>query len=225
MISFSQAIEATAEVNFSSSPIVTITMSLVPGSLAPDFLLDSVDDERVESVSLASMKGKYVVLMFYPVDFGFVTPTEFYALEPLLDKFTSLDCYLLAISTEHNSSQSKFLGAARADAGLNSMKIRLASDPAGEVSKMYGVYKEEENICFRALFIIDPEGKIVSIEKCDLPVGVSMNEQLRLLQAAMVMEGKKEGGTPADWEVGQPIFETGFKPGLGVETETFPEQN
>ena len=84
-------------------------MSLVPGSLAPDFLLDSVDDERVESVSLASMKGKYVVLMFYPVDFGFVTPTEFYALEPLLDKFASLDCYLLAISTEHNSSQSKFL--------------------------------------------------------------------------------------------------------------------
>ena len=80
---------------------------------------------------------------------------------------------------------------------------------------MYGVYKEEENICFRALFIIDPEGKIVTIEKCDLPVGVNMEEQLRLLQAVMAMEGKDEGGTPADWEVGQPIIETGFKAGLG----------
>ena len=73
------------------------------------------------------------------------------------------------------------------------------------------VYKEEENICFRALFIIDPEGKIVTIEKCDLPVGVSMEEQLRQVQAAMVMQDKDEGGTPADWEEGQPIDLTGFK--------------
>ena len=91
------------------------------------------------------------------------------------------------------------------------MKIKLASDPTGEVAKKYGVYKEEENICFRALFIIDPECKIVTIEKCDLPVGVSMEESLRQLQAAMVMQDKKEGGTPADWEDGQPIDLTGFK--------------
>ena len=84
-------------------------MSLIPGDLAPDFILDSVDDEgMVESLSLDTMKGKFVVLMFYPVDFGYVTPTEFYALEPLLEKFSSMDCCLLAISTEHINSQLKF---------------------------------------------------------------------------------------------------------------------
>ena len=188
-------------------------MALVPGDLAPDFTLESVLDLKTEPISLSSMKGKFVVLMFYPVDFGYVTPTEFYSLEPLLEKFNSIDCPLLAISTEHISSQMKFQASPRAKAGLNSMKIRLASDPTGDVAKMYGVYKVEENICFRALFIIDPEGKIVTIEKCDLPVGCSMEEQLRQVQAAMVMQDKKEGGTPADWEVGQPICETGFKPG------------
>ena len=187
-------------------------MSIIPGNLAPDFTLNSVDEEgMVESFSLNAKKGKFVVLMFYPVDFGYVTPTEFYALEPLLEKFSSLDCCLLAISTEHIASQIKCHAAPRSEAGLNSMKIKLASDPTGEVAKKYGVYKEEENICFRALFVIDPEGKIVTIEKCDLPVGVSMEESLRQVQAAMVMQDKDEGGTPADWEEGQPICLTGFK--------------
>ena len=100
------------------------------------------------------------------------------------------------------------------------MKIRLASDPVGEVSRKYGVYKVEENLCFRALFIIDPDGKIVTIEKCDFPVGCSMEEQLRQVQAAIAMEGKNMGGTPANWEVGQDICETGFnlgeEGGLGI---------
>ena len=76
-------------------------MALVPGDIAPDFSLDSLLDGKVESISLSSMKDKYVVLMFYPVDFGYVTPTEFYSLEPLLEKFSSLNCSLLTISTEH----------------------------------------------------------------------------------------------------------------------------
>ena len=100
-----------------------------------------------------------------------------------------------------------------AEAGLNFMQVRLASDPVGEVAKKYGVYKMEENISFRALFIIDPEGKIITIEKCDYPVGCSMEEQLRQVQAAIIMEGKSKGGTPADWEEGQPICLTGFRPG------------
>ena len=185
-------------------------MALVPGDLAPDFTLDSVLEGKVEHISLSSMKGKYVVLMFYPVDFGYVTPTEFYSLEPLLETFSSLNCSLLAISTEHIPSQIKFQAAPREEAGLNCMKIRLASDPVGEVSRKYGMYKLEKNISFRALFIIDPDGKIITIEKCDFPVGCSMEMQLRQVHAAMAMEGKEKGGTPANWEVGQDICETGF---------------
>ena len=48
--------------------------------------------------------------------------------------------------------------------------MRLASDPAGEVARLYGVYKAEENLAFRASFLIDPEGFLVAVEKCDFPV-------------------------------------------------------
>ena len=48
--------------------------------------------------------------------------------------------------------------------------MRLASDPVGEVARLYGVYKAEENLAFRASFLIDPEGCVVAVEKCDFPV-------------------------------------------------------
>ena len=123
-------------------------MTSVPGDIALDFSLDSVLDGKVESISLSSMKDQYVVLMFYPLDFCYVTPTEFYSLEPLLVTFYSLklNCSLLAISTEHIPSQIKYQAAPMTEAGLNFMRVRLASDPVGEVAKKYGVYKMEENI-------------------------------------------------------------------------------
>ena len=72
------------------------------------------------------------------------------------------------------------------------------------MAKKYGVYKMEENICFRALFIIDPKGKIVTIEKCDFPVGCSMEEQLRQVLAAIIMEGKSKGAPLTTGRRGSP---------------------
>ena len=68
-------------------------MSLIPGNLAPDFTLNSVDEEgMVESFSLNDKKGKFVVLMFDLVFFGHVTPAEFYPfLEPILEHLLSMD--------------------------------------------------------------------------------------------------------------------------------------
>ena len=98
-------------------------MALLPGSQAPDFTLNSVLDGQVEEVSilinfieitsispqvsLAMFRGQHVLVMFYPVDFGYVTPTEFYSLAPLLPDLSDMNCTLLAISTEHISSQMK----------------------------------------------------------------------------------------------------------------------
>ena len=54
----------------------------------------------------------------------------------------------------------------------------MASDPVGEVARLYGVYKAEENVAFRASFLIDPEGYVVAVEKCDFPVGKSLNFEI-----------------------------------------------
>ena len=100
-------------------------MALLPGSKAPDFTLNSVLDGQEEKVSflfinlieiinttspqvnLSQFYGQHVLVMFYPVDFGYITPTEFYSLAPLLPDLNDMNCTLLAISTEHISSQMK----------------------------------------------------------------------------------------------------------------------
>ena len=99
-------------------------MALLPGSKAPDFTLNSVLDGQVEEVSilinfieitsispqvsLAMFRGQHVLVMFYPVDFGYVTPTEFYSLASLLPSLADMNCAVLAISTEHISRQKKY---------------------------------------------------------------------------------------------------------------------
>merc|ERR1711936_515978 len=135
----------------------------------------------LNQVSLSSLRGKHVLLMFYPVDFGYVTPTEFYTLAPFLPLLTEFNCDVLAISTEHISSQKNSQAAPRSKAGLDGMRVRLASDPVGKVSRLYGVYKAEENLAFSGFFLVDPEGTIVAMEKSDFPVGRSMEEQARIV--------------------------------------------
>ena len=145
-------------------------------------------------MSLSSLRGQHVLLMFYPVDFGYVTPTEFYSLAPLLPLLADFDCSVLAISTEHISSQRNSQATPRStlslfsstweniyhvkniprsEAGLDGMGVRLASDPVGEVARLYGVYKAEENLAFSAFYLINPEGNIIAMEKCDFPVSIS----------------------------------------------------
>ena len=103
-------------------------MALEPGDIAPDFSLDSVLDGKVESISLHEGQVRSLDIV---LDFGYVTPTEFYFLEPLLEKFSSLNCSLLAISTEHIPSQIKYQAAPMMEAGLTFMCVRLASAPVG----------------------------------------------------------------------------------------------
>merc|ERR1711874_695173 len=97
---------------------------------------------------------------------------------------SDMNCTLLAISTEHISSQMMSQTTPRSQAGLDLLGMRLASDPVGEVARLYGVYKTVENLAFRASFLIDPEGFVVAVEKCDFPVGRSMEEMVRVVGLA-----------------------------------------
>ena len=56
---------------------------------------------------------------------------------------------------------------------MDGMGVRLASDPVGEVARLYGVYKAEENLAFSAFYLIDPEGNVIAMEKCDFPVSIT----------------------------------------------------
>ena len=77
---------------------------MLPGQLAKDFKLPSfINGGKEETFSLFSIKNKYILMIFYPVDFGYVTPTEFYEVEKLLPEFAKADCEIVAISTENST--------------------------------------------------------------------------------------------------------------------------
>ena len=187
---------------------------MLPDRPAPDFTLKSFfNGGATEDFTLSSVKGNWILLLFYPVDFGYVTPTEFYEINKLMSKFKEANCSIIAISTETIDSQRSWWSSPRTEAGLESMdNLRFVSDRQGQVAASYGVYKANENVAFRATFLLDPDMNVVSIEKCDIPVGLNIGEQLRQVQAALEMEKNPGAGIPADWHPGDEINPDPFIP-------------
>ncbi|XP_048762859.1 peroxiredoxin prdx-2-like [Ostrea edulis] len=168
---------------------------------APEFKGQAVVDGEFKDISLANYKGKYLVLFFYPLDFTFVCPTEIIAFSDRVDEFKAINCEVVACSTDSVFSHLAWVNTPRKQGGLGSMKIPLLADKTLEISKAYGVLKEDEGISFRGLFIIDDKGNLRQITMNDLPVGRSVDETLRLVQAFQFTDKFGEV-CPAGWKPG-----------------------
>ncbi|CAF0862121.1 unnamed protein product [Adineta steineri] len=177
-------------------------MSAKIGKPAPDFVATAVVDYDFKDVSLKDYLGKYVVLFFYPLDFTFVCPTEIIAFSDRAQEFLDIECAVLACSTDSHFSHFAWITKERKMGGLGKMNIPLLSDKTMEISAKYGVLKEDEGIAFRGLFIIDTHGTLRQMTINDLPVGRSVDETLRLVQAFQFTD--KHGEVcPANWKPGK----------------------
>uniref|UniRef100_A0A915M712 thioredoxin-dependent peroxiredoxin n=3 Tax=Meloidogyne TaxID=189290 RepID=A0A915M712_MELJA len=189
------------------------------GKLAPEFTTDAVVDSDFKTVSLSDYKGKYVVLFFYPLDFTFVCPTEIIAFSERSGDFTKINVQLLACSTDSKFSHFEWINKPRKEGGLGEMKIPVLSDRNMKIARDYGVLKEDEGIAYRGLFIIDPKGILRQITINDLPVGRSVDETLRLVQAFQYTD--KHGEVcPANWKPGSDTI----KPDPNKSKEYFGKQ-
>jgi peroxiredoxin (alkyl hydroperoxide reductase subunit C) len=74
-------------------------MSFV-GNLAPDFELEGYFNGQFSKYKLSSHRGKWVILLFYPLDFTFVCPTEVLTFSASAEKFASLNCQIFGISVD-----------------------------------------------------------------------------------------------------------------------------
>nr|AKO73691.1 Xd2CPrx-iso [Phaffia rhodozyma] len=151
---------------------------------APEFKGTVVEKGEFKEVSLSDYKGKYLVLLFYPMDFTFVCPTEILSFDRALSKFRELNTEVLAISTDSEYSHLAWANLPRQQGGLGpDLSIPMFADRNHEMSSDYGVLLREGGIALRGLFIIDPEGIVRQITINDLPVGRSVEETIRLIQA------------------------------------------
>ena len=134
-------------------------------------------------LKLSDFLGKYLILLFYPLDFTFVCPTEIIAFSDRMAEFRALETQVLAISTDSKFTHLAWINTSRKQGGLGAVNIPLLSDATHQISKDYGVYLEHLGHSLRGLFIIDGNGIVRQITMNDLPVGRSVDETLRLVQA------------------------------------------
>ena len=170
------------------------------GQPAPDFNLPSTKNMETlaENVQFSEYKGKWLILVFYPLDFTFVCPTELTAFSDRIEELNGIGAEVIGISTDSVHSHRAWLKTPRDQNGIEGLKYPLASDTGGRLARKYNILVEEENIALRGLFIIDPEGILRYSVIHDLNLGRSVDETLRVLQ------GLQTGGLcAADWTPGQ----------------------
>jgi peroxiredoxin (alkyl hydroperoxide reductase subunit C) len=170
------------------------------GQPAPDFNMPSTKNMQTlgENVKLSDYKGKWLIQVFYPLDFTFVCPTELTAFSDRIEELNGIGAEVLGISTDSVHSHRAWLKTPRDQNGIEGLTYPLASDTGGKLARKYNILVEEENIALRGLFIIDPEGILRYSVVHDLNLGRSVDETLRVLQ------GLQTGGLcAADWTPGQ----------------------
>jgi len=154
-------------------------------------------DTLKENVKLADYKGKWLILLFYPLDFTFVCPTELIHFSDRLEDFHGVGAEVVGVSTDSVHSHRAWLKTPLDKNGIEGVKYPIASDVGGKLSRKYNILVEEANIALRGLFIINPEGVLQYSVVHDLNIGRSVDETLR------VLHGLQTGGLcAADWKPG-----------------------
>ena len=192
-------------------------MSVLVGKKAPLFEADAVVNggEFVEKFSLEQYIGKkHVVFFFYPLDFTFVCPTEIIAFQDKMDEFEKRNVAVVGCSVDSNFSHWAWLNTPKDKGGIQGVKYPLVSDLSKTIAENYDVlageydYDEDGNatfngdpVAYRGLFLIDKQGTVRHQVVNDLPLGRSIDEALRMVDALQFNEENGEV-CPADWHPG-----------------------
>jgi len=168
---------------------------------APAFSSTAVVGHDFKKISLSDYKGKYVILLFYPLDFTFVCPTEILAFSDRAEEFKKLHCEIIGISVDSEYSHLAWINTPRKEGGLGPVNIPLLADITKSISKDYDVLLED-GFTLRGLFIIDAKGILRQVTKNDRPIGRSVDEALRLLQAIQYTDTHGDEVCPVNWKPG-----------------------
>ncbi len=178
-------------------------MSVLVGKPAPDFNVKAVINgtEIVPSYTLSSLKGKFVVLFFYPKDFTFVCPTELHAFEEKRSEFEKRGVQLLGCSVDSEYSHFAWLAMEKGKGGIQGVKYPVLADFNKTIARDYDVLDEASGAAYRGLFLIDKNGIVRHQVVNDMPLGRSVDEALRMVDALQFNEANGEV-CPANWKSG-----------------------
>jgi peroxiredoxin (alkyl hydroperoxide reductase subunit C) len=178
-------------------------MGLLIGKPAPAFRAKAVQGNRIlENFALSDFKGQYVIFFFYPLDFTFVCPTELHAFQDKLEEFKARNAQVIGCSVDSCYSHLAWNSTPKTKGGIEGVSYPLVADLNKTIARDYDVLIPEEGIAYRGLFLIDREGIVRHQTVNDLPLGRSVDETLRMLDALIYFEKNGEV-CPANWQQGK----------------------
>ena len=184
------------------------TMAVLVTKQAPDFTAEAVlKDGSFAKLSLSQFKGKYVLLFFYPLDFTFVCPTEIIAFSERAKEFNDLGVEVIGVSVDSHFSHLAWRNIPRDQGGIGPIQYSLVADLDKQISRNYDVLVGDA-VALRGLFLIDKDGIVRHQVVNDLPLGRSVDEALRMVQALQFFEKNGEV-CPADWKEGKRTIKQG----------------
>ncbi|MDF2940017.1 MAG: tsaA [Gammaproteobacteria bacterium] len=181
-------------------------MSVLVGRQAPDFIAPAVlgNGEIVEEFHLSKVtKGKYAVIVFYPLDFTFVCPSELIALDHRVKALQEKGVEVISVSVDSHFTHNAWRNTAINNGGIGPVKYTMVADISHKIMQSYGVEHPQAGVAFRATFLIDRNGLVRHQVVNDLPLGRNMDEIGRMVDALHFFDEHGEV-CPAGWKQGDP---------------------
>ncbi|MBZ9545254.1 peroxiredoxin [Pseudomonas aeruginosa] len=178
-------------------------MSVLVNKQAPDFTAAAVlgDGSIVDAFQLSSLRGKYVVLFFWPLDFTFVCPSEIIAHNNRMDNFRELGVEVVGVSIDSQFTHHAWRSTPVEKGGIGAVEFTMVADVKHEITRAYGI-EHEDGVALRASFLIDRAGVVQHQVVNNLPLGREVDEMVRLVEALQFTEEHGEV-CPAGWRKGQ----------------------
>ncbi len=146
-------------------------------------------------------EGRVTALVFYPLDFTFVCPSELIALDHRMETLRERSVEVLAVSIDSQFTHAAWRKTKIEDGGIGPVRYTMAADVKHEICQAYGV-EHGDGVALRATFLIDDKGIVRAQLVNDLPLGRNMDELLRLVDALAFHEEHGEV-CPAGWQRGR----------------------
>jgi peroxiredoxin (alkyl hydroperoxide reductase subunit C) len=183
-------------------------MSVLVAQPAPDFTAAAVmlDGSINEAFRLSDLKGQYIVLFFWPLDFTFVCPSEIIAHDHRVSKFKDLGVQVVGVSIDSQFTHHAWRNTPVEKGGIGPVQFPIVADVRHEIVRAYGV-EHPDGVALRASFLIDKQGIVQHQVVNNLPLGREVDEMLRLVEALQFTEEHGEV-CPAGWRKGK----AGMKP-------------
>ncbi len=178
-------------------------MSVLVTKEAPEFVAPAVmpDGTINDDFRLSELRGKYVVLFFWPLDFTFVCPTEIIAHDKRMDEFKKRGVEVVGVSIDSQFTHLAWRNTPPEKGGIGQVQFPMVADLKHSIAQTYGI-EHPDGVALRASFLIDQAGIVQHQVVNNLPLGRNVDEMLRIVDALQFSEEHGEV-CPAGWQKGE----------------------